>query len=90
MFCQTCGNPTNDSANFCYKCGASMSNSQPLASDNTNEKQPLSFREYMEARVRSQNQDTDFVSIQKRKTSERMNNEKSRKKPKKDEIVKVI
>ena len=72
MFCQTCGSPNNQSANFCGKCGVSMSNGQSSASDSTNGKQPLSFREYMESRVKLQNEGVELTSIQKRKTNERI------------------
>ena len=89
MFCQTCGSPNNQSANFCGKCGVSMSNGQSSASDSTNGKQPLSFREYMESRVKLQNEGVELTSIQKRKTNERIS-QNSNKKTKKDEIVKVL
>jgi uncharacterized membrane protein YvbJ len=63
MFCQTCGSRSAENANFCGKCGASMSNGQPSTSDG---KYPQSFQEYMENRVRLQNQGAELTTIQKK------------------------
>jgi hypothetical protein len=86
MFWQTCGSRSAENANFCRKCGASISNGQPSTSDG---KHPQSFREYMENRVRLQNQGAELTTIQKKKSHEHIL-ENSRKKSKKDEIVKVL
>ena len=100
MFCQSCGISNNQNAKFCGNCGTilninsitirSTSNAKEATNvEQTSPKQPLSFRDFMENRQKVQNQDAALTSIQERKTNERTS-EISKKKTKKDEIVKVF
>lgn len=101
MFCQSCGISCHEDANFCKSCGTALItdsskrerdhhsnvNIQQPASRSNSTSQPLSFKAYMENRNVSQNQDTSFTAVQKRKTDERTHSIKKR--VKKSEIVQV-